>query len=82
MHCYNHPEKEAVGICKHCHKGLCTECLTDLEHGLACKDVHEDAVNELNAIIGISARTLEKGKVSRFASPVFFIFFGAVVIPP
>ena len=29
MNCYNHAETSAVGICKHCSKALCHECMTD-----------------------------------------------------
>ncbi len=51
MKCYNHPEENAVGLCKHCSKGLCKECLTDLSHGLACKNKHEAEVETLNELI-------------------------------
>lgn len=38
MNCYNHSETPAVGICKHCNKGVCPDCLSDTGDGLACKD--------------------------------------------
>jgi len=41
VRCYNHPERDAVGSCKSCCKGLCTECAVDLGHGLSCRGEHE-----------------------------------------
>jgi hypothetical protein len=37
MRCYYHQDKEAVGGCKSCGKGLCRECAADLGKGLACR---------------------------------------------
>ncbi|VVC72076.1 Uncharacterised protein [uncultured archaeon] len=36
MHCYIHPEKEAVGLCKVCNKGLCSECAVEIGDFLYC----------------------------------------------
>jgi hypothetical protein len=44
MKCFNHKEKEAIGVCKYCHKGLCQDCAKDLIGGLACVDRCEDTV--------------------------------------
>jgi sulfite exporter TauE/SafE len=48
MVCYYHPERAAVGICKHCGRGLCVECAALVEDTLACRDRHEDQVRGLN----------------------------------
>lgn len=47
MHCFYHPEKTAVGICKYCQRGLCTGCISEVDDNLACKDRHEEQVNLL-----------------------------------
>lgn len=47
MKCFNHNEIDASGQCKHCYKGLCKKCVTDLGHGLACKGVHEAEVEKI-----------------------------------
>ena len=78
MRCFNHPEKEAVGICKSCQRGLCPECATDLGHGLACAGKHEQEVNTLKTIIDQSARIYEVTPKTRNAAPLFFGFMGAV----
>jgi len=46
VNCFYHPQVPAVGICKYCQKGLCTECAVDLGHGITCKH-HKAEVNEL-----------------------------------
>ena len=51
MHCFNHTIVEAVGICKNCNKGLCRECISELENGIACKSTCVDEVNALNVLI-------------------------------
>lgn len=78
MLCFNHPEKEAVGICKSCQRGLCAECATDLGHGLACKDKHEDQVNTLETIINQSAKIYAVTPKTRNAAPLLYGFMGSV----
>ena len=48
MNCYYHPDQPAIGICKHCQRGLCIACATDVEGSLACKDHHEKQVAGIN----------------------------------
>ncbi len=47
MNCFYHAERPAVGICKHCGRGLCTECAALVDDTLACKDRHETQVRGL-----------------------------------
>ena len=56
MNCYYHPDRPAVGICKHCQRGLCAEdaalvpstTLRPGDDSLACKGRHETEVRETN----------------------------------
>ena len=50
MVCYYHPDQPAVGICKHCGRGLCADCTALVDDSLACKDRHEEQVRGLNLI--------------------------------
>ena len=50
MVCYYHPDRPAVGNCKHCQRGLCADCAALIEDSLACKDRHEEEVRGLNMI--------------------------------
>ena len=45
MKCFYHQDRDAVGVCKSCERGVCSECAVDLGKGLACKDRCEDDAN-------------------------------------
>ncbi|MCX5704180.1 MAG: NINE protein [Candidatus Omnitrophica bacterium] len=38
MKCANHLEKEAVGVCNHCGKSICSDCLVQLKGENYCKE--------------------------------------------
>ncbi len=50
MNCYYHPDQSAIGVCKHCQRGLCSECATLVDDVLACKNRHEAQVHELTLL--------------------------------
>jgi len=56
MKCFYHHERDAVGICKSCGKGLCQECSIDLGKGLACRDHCE---NDAKAVIELIERNIK-----------------------
>jgi hypothetical protein len=80
MRCFNHPDREAVGLCKACNKGLCAACTTDLDHGLACKNKHEAAVQLLENLITRSAKVYSVTPKSRFIAPLFYGFVGLIFV--
>ena len=51
MRCFYHHDRDAIGTCKSCNKGICPDCAVDLTKGLACKDYCEEEVKELIALI-------------------------------
>lgn len=57
MKCFNHPEVDAVGVCKYCYKGLCKECTRVVESGIYCS---EKCANEVAAIWKRIAEDREK----------------------
>lgn len=76
MNCFNHPDKVAIGICKACGKGLCSECVTDLGYGLACKDKHEKAVESVSTMIAREMKIQESAPKDVLITPIFFFFMG------
>ena len=50
MNCYYHPNQPAIGICKHCQRGLCIACAADVDDSLACKDRHEEQVRAIETL--------------------------------
>ena len=61
MNCYYHPNQPAVGICKHCQRGLCTDCIAEVDDSLACKDRHEEQVSALDVLM--ERNLLQAGRV-------------------
>jgi hypothetical protein len=51
MRCFYHLDREAVGGCKSCGKGLCPECAVDLGKGLACRGRCEEDSRALIQLI-------------------------------
>jgi hypothetical protein len=80
MRCFNHPEREAVGICKSCSKGICSDCASDLGHGLACRDKHEPNVESLNTMIVRSSRVQATTTRAKYVAPAFTAFMGAMFL--
>ena len=35
--CFHHLERDAIGVCLACQRGLCPECAVDLSRALACR---------------------------------------------
>jgi hypothetical protein len=80
MKCFNHPDIAAVGLCKHCSKGLCKDCLTDLEHGIACKNLHEAQVESINSLVIRNASVSKAAPKNIWIMPMFYLFMGIIFI--
>lgn len=87
MKCYYHHERDAVGSCKSCQRGLCPECAVDLTQGLACRARCEEDVAGLIRLIQDNLRLaptsaslmqgLRRGSVN---AAVFQMIFGALFL--
>ena len=51
MKCFFHPENDAVGMCKSCSRGLCSDCAVEFPDGLACPGRCEELVPKLNSLL-------------------------------
>jgi hypothetical protein len=80
MHCFNHQETNAIGTCKACSKGLCAECTTDLGHGLACKNQHEEMVETYNSIIEKNSKIYSAAPKNILIGPIFQLFMGLTFV--
>jgi len=80
MKCFNHESKDAVGLCKHCSKGLCIDCCTDLGHGIACKGIHEKEVEQINSLIENNKRVYESQPKGSLIMPFFYLLMGVAFI--
>lgn len=77
MKCFTHQAKDAVGICKACNKGICSECAADLGHSLACKSSCEEQAHLMDSAIQRSVATIKATKRNRNFQPAFLAAMGA-----
>jgi len=87
MRCFYHQDREAVGGCKSCGKGLCAECAVNLGKGLACRDRCEPDVQALIALVDrnialapATSRLIASGHVTRLVTAILFLAMGLVFI--
>jgi hypothetical protein len=87
MRCYYHEDKEAVGTCKSCGKGLCRECAVDLTKGLACRGRCETNVQAVIQLIdrnielsSTTTRILQANKGMRSGSGIFHVVVGVLFV--
>jgi hypothetical protein len=85
MRCYYHQEKEAVGSCRSCGRGLCPDCAADVGKALACRGHCEEDVRAYVALVHRndklspqSAKILKSGRQARYASAAFILVFGVI----
>jgi hypothetical protein len=83
MRCFYHQDREAVGGCKSCGKGLCPECAVDLQKGLACRGHCEADVQAVIALVDrnlklspTTSRLIESGRSLRFGAAIFHLAMG------
>jgi len=76
MKCFYHQEKEAVGTCKSCCKGLCQDCAVDLTKGLDCRGHCEHYVR---AVIALVERNI-KFSAGGTKLYIFNLLIGAVLM--
>jgi hypothetical protein len=87
MRCFYHQDREAIGTCKSCGKGLCPDCAVDLGKGLACRDRCEQDVRAVIALVErniqlqpTTTRLIQAGGSARWAGSIFFLASGAVFL--
>ncbi len=75
MNCFYHPDSPAIGLCKYCQRGLCSECAVIVDDVVACKNRHENEVRQLGQL---AARNLFHSKRVSSAYMRNAIFYGLV----
>jgi hypothetical protein len=78
MNCFNHPTITAVAVCKNCSKGLCPDCLTEVENGIACTATCIEEVKLVNALIHKNKRATERVAGSYYRTT--FIYFAMALL--
>jgi sulfite exporter TauE/SafE len=78
MQCFYHPDRPALGVCTHCQRGICPECLSLVEDRLACRNRHEEQVRASTQVLArnmVQAGRMGSGYVR---NAVFYGLVGAL----
>jgi hypothetical protein len=76
--CFYHPERTALGMCKHCGRGLCADCAAIVDDTLACKDRHEEQVRGMNLIIERGILQSRRMSAGYFRNAIFYGLVGVL----
>ena len=79
MRCYNHPDQEAVGICRSCGRGLCPGCAAEVEKAVACRDRCESDVVTILKLNRNALQYAKNMKQARYLAPTMIVVIGAVL---
>ena len=80
MKCYNHPEIDAVGLCKSCGLGLCHECVSEVGTSISCKNRCEADVAALNELVQRGRTAYQKTSGTYLRSGIFILLLGLVFL--
>jgi hypothetical protein len=75
--CQNHPAREAVGICVHCGRRVCTECSTKVEGINHCSSCLAEQAGELGAGVASAAR-VSRPLLAVSAGVVWLVLLGVL----
>jgi hypothetical protein len=78
MVCFNHPDKPAVGLCKHCQRGLCIDCAALLDDSLACRNRHEGEVRALEQMTARNILQAQRVGSSYLRNAIFYGLVGVL----
>jgi hypothetical protein len=80
MKCYYHPEVDAVGTCKNCSRGICPECLAELDNAIACKNRCEERVLAVERLVNRNITAMTKGARSYLVLALVYGILGIVFV--
>ena len=80
MRCFNHPTVDALGSCRHCARGLCRECIAEVNGLVACKSRCEKDVEEGYKVLLRSRTVHAKQALLMQRNAAIYVIFGAILI--
>jgi hypothetical protein len=80
VRCFRHVDRDAVAICTHCTKGLCSECARDVPGGTACGDACAEAIALAERVLRRSDRNISLQRQAPRFLGVFLMVVGLFFI--
>jgi hypothetical protein len=76
MRCFYHHDAEAVGVCKNCGRGVCADCASEVDNGIACRQRCEDEVRALNRLTDRSKLAYGRARSAYVRIALFYFVVG------
>lgn len=73
MKCYYHRDADAVGVCKSCQRGVCGDCATEVQDGIACLNRCERQASKIGRIHALSGNVTHLYAVFLDAMGLIFV---------
>jgi hypothetical protein len=80
MKCFNHTTVDAVGLCKHCSKGLCRECAVEVAGSLSCRGPCEQQVALVNRLTLQAGASYAKTSKAYLRSTAIYFLLAVVLL--
>lgn len=80
MNCYYHPDTTAVALCKACNRGLCVDCVVNVEPGSSCAGRCEEEVAAINILLERGKTAYKKTGVAYRRTAVFGLLMGLIFV--
>src|SRR5437762_5766948 len=80
MKCFNHPNVDAVGICKSCGRGLCRECIAEVDLACSCKGRCKVVVETMNDLVERGSTAYQKSSAIQMRNGILIILLGALFL--
>lgn len=79
MNCYIHHEKHSVGICRSCGRGLCPDCVVEVDDSLSCAGRCEEQVRTMSLIVKRDSQHMASSDTILRSTGVFTAIVGAIM---
>jgi hypothetical protein len=76
--CFYHPDKPAAGVCKHCGRGLCSECAAVVDDVLACRSRHEEEVRAVGLLTARQIFQAQRAGSAFIRNAIFYALVGVL----
>jgi hypothetical protein len=80
MKCFNHPDADAVAICKYCSKALCRQCAQDTDHGVICSASCKQEVDSIDEMMKKSKQIYPLAAKAGFRNAIWYLLVALVFI--
>ncbi len=80
MKCFQHRDLDAVAVCKHCAKGLCSACAAEGQGGISCGGACAEEVELQHTLLHTAKPSLGTAGATLRRTAYFLLICGAAML--